>query len=343
MNINELLHFVIEHNASDLHLSSGLPPIIRVDGDLQYIDGHVKFSEEDLIKILPEIVPVEYQEGLNTQLDLDFSFDIPDLSRFRVNVFRQQRGISIALRSIPIQVPTFESLGLPQIFYKLCDLPNGLILITGPTGCGKTTTLAAMINYINETKLGHILTIEDPIEYIHDCKKSLIQQREVRKHVVSFDVALRAALREDPDYILVGEMRDLETVKLALTAAETGHLVLATLHTRSSADTIDRIIDVFPTFEKAMIRTMLAGVLQAVISQVLVKRTNGGRIAAQEIMLCSTAIRNLIRENKVPQIYSVIQTGREKGMQTMAQAMQDLTAKQIIPLSDYQRFLNNVL
>ncbi len=257
-------------------------------------------------------------------------------ARFRVNIFRQERGVSVAIRYISLTPPTLAELNLPKIFYDLCEIRHGLILVTGPTGSGKSTTLAAMIDYINCTHASHILTVEDPIEYVHECKKCLVQQREVRQHTRSFDDALRASLREDPDYILVGEMRDLETIRLALTAAETGHLVLATLHTNSAADSIDRVVDVFPTFEKALIRSMVANSLQAVISQRLLKKIGGGRVIAEEILICTTAVRNLIRENKAPQIYSAMQTGQAKGMQTLAHSVKKLIQQNTISGETYR-------
>ncbi|MBN1684628.1 MAG: type IV pilus twitching motility protein PilT [Gammaproteobacteria bacterium] len=330
MDIQQLLQYTIAKKASDLHLSTGQVPIIRIDGDLHKIPHTDILDDATLHQILKEILPKSYVTQLDTAYDIDLSIEIPKISRFRINVFHQYRGLSAAFRSIPMVVPTLEALGLPNIFQKLCQLRAGLILVTGPTGSGKTTTLASMINHINETKNSHIITIEDPIEYVHESKKSLVQQREVHQHAQGFNEALSAALREDPDYILVGEMRNLETIRLALTAAETGHLVLATLHTNSAPKTIDRIIDVFPGEEKSMVRSMLSESLQAVISQILVRKIGGGRTVAQEIMLCSTAIRNMIRENKIPQIYSAIQTGQLVGMQTLEQSLQNLVEKELI-------------
>ena len=259
---------------------------------------------------------------------------MPNIARFRVNAYQQQRGPSIAFRAIPDNVPTLGELGFQGRFENLCDLPNGIIIVTGPTGSGKSTTLAAMIDYINTTMNKHIITIEDPIEFIHKCKNCLINQREINHSTKSFNAALRSALREDPDIILVGEMRDLETIRLALTAAETGHLVFATLHTNSAAKTIDRIIDVFPAAEKDMVRAMLAESLRAVIAQTLLKRPGGGRIAAQEVMVCTPAIRNLIRENKIPQILSAIQTGQAQGMNTMEQHLQKLAQENLIAIPE---------
>ncbi len=331
MNINELLQYMVLHHASDLHLSSGVVPRVRVDNDLKPIDGVRTMDTQTIHSIVDAILPDAYKHEWTSKFDIDFSFELVDLNaRFRVNIFRQERGISVAIRYISLTPPTLAELKLPKIFYDLCETRHGLILVTGPTGSGKSTTLAAMIDYINCTQSSHILTIEDPIEYVHECKKCLVQQREVRQHTRSFDDALRASLREDPDYILVGEMRDLETIRLALTAAETGHLVFATLHTNSAADSIDRIVDVFPTFEKSLIRSMVANSLQAVISQRLLKKLGGGRVIAEEILLCTTAIRNLIRENRTPQIYSAIQTGQSKGMQTLASSVKKLIQQNII-------------
>jgi len=331
MDILELLKYTIKVGASDLHLSSGIEPMVRIDGDLIKVPDTDVLISEALVEMLHKVIPKEYSKLLISQLDLDFAIGIQDLSRFRVNIFHQFRGISAAFRALPAHIPTFEELSFPDIFYRLCELPHGLILVTGPTGSGKTTTMASMINYINKKVKGHVLTIEDPIEYVFESDKCLIQQREVRSHTAGFSEALRAALREDPDYILVGEMRDLETIRLALTAAETGHLVFATLHTNSAAESIDRIIDVFPSAEKGMVRSILAGSLQAVISQILVKKAKGaGRVAAQEVMICSTAIRNLIREDKVTQIYSAMQTSQDKGMRTLAQHLKELEDQEII-------------
>jgi twitching motility protein PilT len=340
MNIQELLQYVVVNLGSDLHLSTGMPPLIRVDNELQRVEGAASLTEENINAMLYEVLPTETLNEMAAVMDMDFAVSVEGLNfRFRVNIFHQSRGISVAFRAIPLKVPTIAELGLPDVFYRLSNLENGLILLTGPTGCGKSTTLAAMIDYINEGQHAHILTIEDPIEYLHTCKKCLIQQREVKKHTISFDDALRSALREDPDYILVGEMRDLETIRLALTAAETGHLVFTTLHTRSSAESVDRIVDAFPTHEKSMIRSMLANSLQAVCSQLLVKKIGGGRVAAHEIMICTSAIRNMIRENKIAQIYSAIQTGQNSGMQTLDQSLQELINHHVIDGSEYRDLL----
>lgn len=330
--ISDLLQYTISKNASDLHLSAGVAPRIRFDGELEDIAGEAPLDEATLYKMLEEIVPERYRKNLTTRLETDLAISSGD-GRFRVNIFKQNRGPSAAFRFIPKDIPAFDKLDLTNTAPKLCSLPHGLILVTGPTGSGKTTTIASMLNFINSTNTSHIITIEDPIEYIHECKKCLIHQREVGLHTASFSDALRAALREDPDFIFVGEMRDLETIRLALTAAETGHLVFATLHTNSAAETINRIIDVFPSSEKDLVRSLLASSLRAVISQILLKKKNGGRIAAREIMLCTTAVKNLIRENKVHQIYSVIQTGQEKGMQTLEQHLQLLRKNGVLAIN----------
>ena len=333
VDITELLAFGVKNNASDLHLSAGVPPIIRVDGDIRRIDLPPLQSSE-VHNLIYDIMNDKQRKQYEQNLETDFSFEIPSLARFRVNAFNQQRGPGAVFRTIPAKVQTLDELNMPLIFKEICEYPRGIVLVTGPTGSGKTTTLAAMIDYINTNRSDHILTIEDPIEFIHESKKSLINQREVYRDTLSFAEALRSALREDPDVILVGEMRDLETIRLALTAAETGHLVFATLHTTSAAKTIDRIIDVFPGSEKEMVRGMLSESLRAVIAQVLLKKTDGGRIAAHEIMICTPAIRNLIREAKVSQMYSTIQTGRAVGMQTLDQNLQELVQQNKISKQD---------
>jgi twitching motility protein PilT len=329
VDIAQLLTFAVKNNASDLHLSAGVPPIIRVDGDVKRINMPAlqhKLVHSMVYDIMNDKQRKEFEEFLET----DFSFEIPNLARFRVNAFNQNRGCSAVFRTIPSQILTLEDLGCPRIFKDIAMHPRGLVLVTGPTGSGKSTTLAAMIDYINDTKPDHILTIEDPIEFVHESKKSLINQREVHRDTLGFSQALRSALREDPDVILLGEMRDLETIRLALTAAETGHLVFGTLHTSSAAKTVDRIVDVFPGEEKEMVRSMLSESLRAVISQTLLKRTGGGRIAAHEIMIGTPAIRNLIREGKIAQMYSTIQTGQAQGMQTLDQNLQDLMTQGFI-------------
>lgn len=329
MDITELLAFSVNNGASDLHLSAGLPPIIRVDGDVRRINLPA-FEQKEVHQLIYDIMNDKQRRDFEEQLETDFSFEIPDISRFRVNVFNQNRGISAVFRTIPAKILSLEDLGLGQIFKDICNYPRGIVLVTGPTGSGKSTTLSAMLDYINLTRYEHILTIEDPIEFVHESKKCLINQRELHRNTHSFTAALRSALREDPDIILVGELRDLETIRLALTAAETGHLVFATLHTTSAAKTIDRIIDVFPAEEKGMIRAMLSESLQAVIAQVLLKKNGGGRIAAHEIMLGIPAIRNLIRENKIAQMYSAIQTGAQHGMITLDQSLKNLISDGLI-------------
>ncbi len=329
MEITQLLEFSVQQGASDLHLSSGQPPIIRIHGDIQRIDTPA-FDREALQTMIYDVMNDEQRRQFESTLEADFSFEIPKIARFRANIFQQNRGIAAVFRTIPSKVLTLEELDTPDIFKDISDTPRGLVLVTGPTGSGKSTTLAAMIDHINKTTSGHILTVEDPIEFVHTPIRCLINQREVHRDTQSFTNALRSALREDPDVILVGEMRDLETIRLALTAAETGHLVFGTLHTSSAAKTIDRIIDVFPAEEKEMVRAMLSESLQAVISQALLKKNSGGRIAAHEIMLANSAIRNLIREAKIPQMYSVIQTSTQLGMQTLDQNLQFLVSKGII-------------
>ncbi len=333
MDITQLLEFSVQQGASDLHLSVGQPPIIRIDGDVQRIDAP-DFEAEQLQRMVYDIMSDEQRRGFEADLESDFSFEIPQVARFRANVFMQNRGIGAVFRTIPSKILTLEDLNTPEIFKNIASFPRGLVLVTGPTGSGKSTTLAAMVDFINKRSPYHILTVEDPIEFVHQPIRCLINQREVHRDTKGFNNALRSALREDPDVILVGEMRDLETIRLALTAAETGHLVFGTLHTSSAAKTIDRIIDVFPADEKEMVRSMLSESLRAVISQTLLKKVTGGRIAAHEIMMVNTAIRNLIRESKVPQMYSVIQTSRQIGMQTMDQNLQDLLQKNLITKDD---------
>jgi twitching motility protein PilT len=330
MDISELLAFAVKNNASDLHLSAGLPPMIRVHGDVRRINLP-PLEHRDVHGMIYDIMNDGQRKAYEEVLECDFSFAIPGLARFRVNAFNQDRGAAAVLRTIPSKVLTLEQLNAPKIFTELALKPRGLVLVTGPTGSGKSTTLAAMVNHLNETEYAHILTVEDPIEFVHESKKSLINQREVGPHTMSFNNALRSALREDPDAILVGELRDLETIRLALTAAETGHLVFGTLHTSSAAKTIDRIVDVFPAEEKEMVRAMLSESLQAVISQSLLKTKDGsGRVAAHEIMLGTPAIRNLIREAKIAQMYSAIQTGSNMGMQTLDQNLTDLVRRNVI-------------
>lgn len=330
MDITQLLAFAVKNNASDLHLSAGLPPMIRVNGDVRRINVEA-LDHKGVHAMVYDIMNDTQRKVYEEALECDFSFEIQGLARFRVNAFNQQRGSGAVFRTIPSKILTLEQLNTPKVFAELSLKPRGLVLVTGPTGSGKSTTLAAMVNHMNETDYGHILTVEDPIEFVHQSQKCLINQREVGTNTLSFSAALRSALREDPDAILVGELRDLETIRLALTAAETGHLVFATLHTSGAAKTIDRIVDVFPAGEKDMVRAMLSESLQAVISQTLCKLKDGsGRVAAHEIMLGTSAIRNLIRENKVAQMYSSIQTGNNVGMQTLDQNLTDLVRRNLI-------------
>jgi twitching motility protein PilT len=334
VDISELLAFVVKNKASDLHLSAGLPPMIRVHGDVRRINLP-PLEHKDVHGMVYDIMNDHQRKVYEETLEIDFSFAIPNLARFRVNAFNQQRGAAAVLRTIPSKVLTLEEIKAPSIFAEIANQPRGIVLVTGPTGSGKSTTLAAMINHINEHDYGHILTIEDPIEFVHESRKCLINQREVGPHTLSFANALRSALREDPDIILVGELRDLETIRLALTGAETGHLVFGTLHTSSAAKTVDRIIDVFPAAEKEMVRAMLSESLRAVISQTLLKTKDGsGRVAAHEIMIGTPAIRNLIRENKIAQMYSAIQTGQSFGMQTLDQNLLELVKRNIVSVTE---------
>jgi twitching motility protein PilT len=329
VDIAQLLAFGVKNKASDLHLSGGVPPMIRVDGDIRRINMPA-LEHKDVHDMVYDIMNDKQRKDYEEFLECDFSFEIPNLARFRVNAFNQNRGSAAVFRTIPTKILTLEELNAPKIFQDIADNPRGIVLVTGPTGSGKSTTLAGMINYKNETEFGHILTIEDPIEFVHESKKCLINQREVHRDTLGFNEALRSALREDPDIILVGEMRDLETIRLALSGAETGHLVFGTLHTSSAAKTIDRIVDVFPAAEKDMVRAMLSESLRAVISQTLCKKVGGGRVAAHEIMIGTPAIRNLIREGKIAQMYSAIQTGQATGMQTLDQNLQDILRKGLI-------------
>jgi twitching motility protein PilT len=329
MNIQELLNFSVQQKASDLHLTAGMPPLIRVDGDIRRINVEA-MDHKTVHGLIYEIMNDKQRKSYEADLESDFSFEIPGLARFRVNAFVQNRGAAAVFRTIPSKILSMEQLGMGDVFKKVSDVPRGLVCVTGPTGSGKSTTLAAMIDYINTNHYHHILTIEDPIEFVHESKKSLINQREVHRDTHGFNNALRSALREDPDIILVGELRDLETIRLALTAAETGHLVFGTLHTTSAAKTIDRVVDVFPAAEKAMVRSMLSESLQAVISQTLLKKVGGGRVAAHEIMIGTPAIRNLIREDKIAQMYSAIQTGSQVGMQTLDQHLKTLVTKGLV-------------
>jgi twitching motility protein PilT len=329
MDIGELLAFGAKNGSSDLHLSAGVPPMIRVDGDMRKINVPV-LEHSEVHDMVYDIMNDKQRKDYEEFLECDFSFEIPGLARFRVNAFNQNRGAGAVFRTIPSEILSLEQLGAPKIFEELADIPRGVVLVTGPTGSGKSTTLAAMVHHKNANEYGHILTVEDPIEFVHVTNKCLINQREVHRDTLGFNEALRSALREDPDVILVGEMRDLETIRLALSAAETGHLVFGTLHTSSAAKTIDRVVDVFPAAEKDMIRAMLSESLKAVISQTLLKKTGGGRVAAHEIMIGTPAIRNLIRENKIAQMYSAIQTGQAFGMKTLDQDLNELVKHKVV-------------
>ncbi len=337
MDITEILTFCVQQGASDLHLSAGLPPLIRIDGDVRKIDMPT-LEHKQVFDLIYDVMSDKQRKEYESKLEIDFSFEIPDFSRFRVNAFNQNRGAAAVFRTIPSDVLTLEQIKAPELFRELIEKPKGLILVTGPTGSGKSTTLAAMLDHINKNHYGHLLTIEDPIEFVHESKKCLINQREVHRDTLSFESSLRSALREDPDYILVGEMRDLETIRLALTAAETGHLVFGTLHTTSAPKTIDRIVDVFPAAEQGMVRTMLSESLQAVISQTLLKKIGGGRVAAHEIMIGTPAIRNLIRENKVAQMYSSLQTGQKYGMQTLDQNLVALIRSGQVDITEAKKY-----
>ena len=333
MDITELLAASVSQGASDLHLSAGLAPRMRVDGEVLPLDWPV-LSATQVADLLSPILHKHQQKDFETSLETDFSFDLPGVARFRANVFCQHRGLGAVFRAIPSRVQSLEALGLGDIFRRIAELPRGLVLVTGATGSGKSTTLAAMVDYLNSTRQQHILTLEDPIEFVHEPRKALISQRQVHRDTHSFSTALRSALREDPDVILVGELRDLETIRLALAASETGHLVFGTLHTSSAAKTVDRLVDVFPAGEKAMVRSMLSESLQAVVSQVLLKKVGGGRVAAHEIMLGTPAIRNLIREDKVAQLYSAIQTGGALGMKTLDMSLKGLVSQGLVRLEE---------
>lgn len=323
MTIDELLTLAVKDGASDLHITAGLPPMLRVDGNIRPTNGSIA-SDSEVRGYINSVANAKQRQDYANCYDIDFAYCVANLARFRVNAFVQQRGAAVVFRVIPDKIPSLASIAAPNFCQQLCTSKNGLILITGVTGSGKSTTLAAMLNEINNNQAAHILTVEDPIEFVHSSQKSIINQRQVHSHTASFAAALRAALREDPDIIMVGEMRDLETVRLALTAAETGHLVLATLHTSSAAQTVGRIVDVFPTGEKDLIRSLLAQSLRAVISQTLLPKIGGGRVAAFEVMTASNAVRNLIREDKTAQIYSCLQSGAKDGMQTLDQDLRQL-------------------
>ena len=329
VDIAQLLAFAVKNSASDLHLSAGVPPMIRVDGDIKRVNMPA-LEHKEVHSMVYDIMNDKQRKDFEEFFETDFSFEIPGLARFRVNAFNHNRGAGAVFRTIPSKILTLEDLGAPKIFQDVSLQARGIVLVTGPTGSGKSTTLAAMIDFINNTKPDHVLTVEDPIEFVHESKKCLVNQREVHRDTLGFNEALRSALREDPDIILVGEMRDLETIRLALTAAETGHLVFGTLHTSSAAKTIDRVVDVFPAAEKEMVRSMLSESLRAVISQTLLKKNGGGRVAAHEIMIGTPAIRNLIREGKIAQMYSAIQTGQSVGMQTLDQCLQELVRKGVV-------------
>ncbi len=324
MDILELLQFVVKSKASDLHLSPGLPPMIRVHGDIKRLNLPV-MDPREVHDMIYEIMNDGQRKRYEEDLECDFSFEVPELARFRVNALNEQRGAGAVFRTIPSIILSLADLQAPKIFESIASAPRGLVLVTGATGSGKSTTLAAMVNHRNENEFGHILTIEDPIEFVHQSKKCLIRQRELGRHTLSFAAALRAAMREDPDVILVGEMRDLETIRLALTAAETGHLVFGTLHTSSAAKTLDRIVDVFPPQEKETVRTMFSESLNAVVSQALLKTKDGsGRVAAHEIMVCNSAIRSMMKDNKVAQITGMLPTQKNIGNQSLDQCLQEL-------------------
>ena len=336
MDIAQLLAFGVKQGASDLHLSAGLPPMIRVDGDIRRINVP-EMDHKQVHDMIYDIMSDKQRKDYEEFLETDFSFEIPGLARFRVNAFNHNRGAGGVFRTIPSKILSLEDLNAPKIFEEISEYPRGIVLVTGPTGSGKSTTLAAMVDYKNDSEYGHILTVEDPIEFVHESKKCLVNQREVHRDTLGFNEALRSALREDPDTILVGEMRDLETIRLALSAAETGHLVFGTLHTSSAAKTIDRIVDVFPAAEKSMVRSMLSESLEAVIAQTLMKKIGGGRVAAHEIMIGTPAIRNLIREDKIAQMYSAIQTGQNVGMQTLDQNLKTLLASGVVAKDEAMR------
>jgi twitching motility protein PilT len=330
-SIDELLEHMVTLNASDLHVTAGTPPVVRVRGEVERLEGFESFTPEDTQQLLYRILSSEQQKQLELNRQLDFSHSIPGLARFRVNVYFQRESICAAFRLIPAELKTLEELGIPATLHQLAEKPRGLVLVTGPTGSGKSTTLAALIDEINRNRSEHILTIEDPIEFLHRHKRCIVNQREIGPDATSFSEALRAALRQDPDVILVGEMRDLETISTALTAAETGHLVFGTLHTQSAPSTIDRIIDVFPAEQQEQVRIQIASSLQGVVTQALLPTADGvGRVPALEILLPDDAVRNLIRQGKVEQIYSVMQTNSGRGMQTMEQSLADLVQRRVV-------------
>jgi twitching motility protein PilT len=335
MEITQLLAFGVEQGASDCHLSSGEPPMLRIQGDLKKLD-YPPMTREDVHRMIYDMMNDAQRKAFEESLECDFSFEMGDIARFRVNVFLQRKGAGAVFRTIPTKILTLDQLAMPPIVRQLCDREKGLVLVTGPTGSGKSTTLAAMIDYLNSNFEGHILTIEDPIEFVHMSKRCLVNQRELGAHTHSFANALRSALREDPDIILVGEMRDLETIQLAVTAAETGHLVFGTLHTSSAPKTVDRIIDVFPPSQQAQIRAQFAESIAGVLAQTLLKKKGGGRVAALEVMTGSVAVRNLIREGKIHQIPGTIQVSQKDGMQTMDMAMIDLVNRGLVTREEAQ-------
>ncbi len=341
VQIHEMLTFAVEHAASDIHLSAGEVPAVRIDGEIKRLDLE-PLTPDDAKRMAYSVMNSKQKTIFEKVLEIDFSIGLKGLARFRVNVFTQARGIGMVLRQIPTKVLTLEQINAPKVFRKISSFRKGLILVTGPTGSGKSTTLAAMIDHINKERHEHILTVEDPIEFVHSPQKCVINQREIGAHTLSFNNALRSALREDPDVILVGELRDLETISLALTAAETGHLVFATLHTNSAPETIDRVIDAYPHEQQSQVRTMLSTALMAVITQQLLRKSNGrGRVAAHEIMMVNSAIRNLIRENKLFQIESSMQAGKGEGMQTMEMALRTLALRREITREQAIRACNN--
>ena len=334
MDLVEPLSFVVKSKASDLHLSPGLPPMIRVNGEVRRLN-QPPLGQKEVHAMIFDVMNDGQRKIYQETLECDFSFEVANLARFRVNVLVENRGTGAVLRTVPTRILSLEELNAPKVFRGIAELSRGLVLVTGATGSGKSTTLAALVDHVNETQYGHIITIEDPIEFVHTSKKCLVRQRELGPHTLSFANALRAAMREDPDVILVGELRDLDTITLALTAAETGHLVFGTLHTSSAAKTIDRIVDVFSPEEKDLVRTMLSESLQAVISQALVRTKDGtARIAAHEIMVCNSAIRAMIRDNKIAQIAGMLPAQREIGNQSLDQALQELVKKNLVSVAE---------
>ena len=340
MDITELLRFAVEESASDVHVSAGNPPIVRIHGDMKKLD-HSVLAEDEVHRMIYDIMNDNQRKDFEEMHELDFSFELGDVGRFRVNAFLQRRGKGAVFRTIPTEILSMEQLGLPPIMRRLCEYEKGLVLVTGPTGSGKSTTLASMVDHINDSEEGHILTVEDPIEFVHQSKKCLVNQRELGPHTHSFANALRSALREDPDVILVGEMRDLETIQLAITAAETGHLVFGTLHSPSAPQTVDRVIDVFPAAQQSQIRTMLSDSLNAIITQTLCKKVGGGRVAALEILVGTPPVRHLVREGKIHQIPSAMQTGKKDGMTTMDAALVELVQRGLVEREEAQEKSEN--